>query len=338
MSDYPTVCMETTSPEERRLDVAPEEVFEILGNEIRMGILRALWETYDPLSMDNAISFSSLHDAVAVSDSGQFNYHLDRLRGRYVERTDGGYELRPVGLKLVQSVIAGAGQEGSFEPTAIDVECPRCGGGTELTYDGGRVYHACTECGGHFESDEYPEGTLWGKSFSPAGVAHRDPEALFATLTFLDWPISARLTGNVCPRCSGVLEQSLAVCQDHNSLEDGPCPDCGYSEAIRAHWVCDVCKHHATGSVSGVVKNHPAVVAFLYDHDVDFGYPYSTNSFETVLENEPTKRAITYEQELVSTDPLCVSVRVAYEGDELALSIDGDLNVLEAGRPDDSAR
>jgi hypothetical protein len=326
--------MEITPPEESQPDIAPEEVFEILGNEIRMGTLRALWKAYDPLSTENALSFSELYDAVPVSDSGQFNYHLDKLRGKYVERTDEGYALRPVGLKLVQSVIAGAGQEGTFEPTDIDIECPRCGGGTRLTYDGGRVYHVCTECGGYFESDEYPEGTLWGKSFPPAGVAHRDPEDLFATLTFLDWPMSARLTGNVCPRCSGVLEQSLAVCYDHEPESDEPCPNCGYSEPIRAHWVCAVCKHHATGSVSGVIKNHPAVISFLYEHDVDFGYPYSTNEFETVVENEAVKAEITYDQELVSTDPLRVRVTVAYEGDELVFSLDGDLEVLDVDQAD----
>ena len=320
--------MKSTPLDESQSDIPPEEVFEILGNEIRMGILRALWEAYDPMSTADAVSFSELYEAVPVSDSGQFNYHLDKLRGRYVEQTDEGYTFRPVGLKLVQSVIAGAGQEGRLEPTDIAVDCERCGGDTRLTYDGGRVYHVCTDCGGHFESAEYPDGTLWGKSFSPAGVAHRSPEELFAALTFLDWPMSARLTGNVCPRCSGVLEQSLAVCYDHESWEAEPCPNCGYSEPIRAHWVCATCKHHATGSVSGVVENHPAVISFLYDHDVDFGYPYSTNDFDTVVENEEIKADIDYDQDLVSTDPLRVRVTVAYDGDELALTLDSDLDVL----------
>jgi hypothetical protein len=326
--------MDITPPDEDLPDIAPEEVFEILGNEIRMGILRALWGAYDPLSTENAVSFSDLYDAVAVDDSGQFNYHLDKLRGRYVERTAEGYELRPVGLKLVQSVIAGAGQEGTSGLMDVPAECRLCGGETQLTYDGGRVYHVCTECGGHFESDEYPEGTLWGKSFPPAGVAHRSPEELFATLTFLDWPISARLTGNVCPRCSGVLEQSLAVCDEHDPREEEPCQNCGYSEPIRAHWVCAVCKHHATGSVSGVVKNHPAVISFLYEHDIDFGYPYSQNDFETVAANEPVKREISYEQELVSTDPLRIRVTVSYDGEAVTLGLDGNLNVLDVDRPD----
>jgi len=324
--------MEITLPESQS-DTTPEQVFELLGNEIRMDILRALWAAHDPLADQNTVSFSELYEAVDVDDSGQFSYHLDKLRGRYVEQTESGYTLRPVGLRLVQSVIAGAGQGGGFESADIPVPCPRCGGGTQLTYDGGRVYHVCTECDGHFSSEEYPEGTLWGKSFSPAGVAKRSPAELFATLTFLDWPISARLTGNVCPRCSGVLEQSLAVCHEHNP-GDGPCSSCGYSEPIRAHWVCAVCKHHATGAVSAVVKNHPAVITFLYEHDVDFGYPYSTNDFETVVGNEPVREAITYEQELATTDPPRVRVTVAYDGDELVLTLDGSLDVLETRRTD----
>ena len=330
--------MEFTPPDTEVPDITPEEVFEILGNEIRMGILRALWEAYDPLAEHNGVSFSDLYDAVNVDDSGQFSYHLDKLRGRYVTQTEQGYKLRPVGLKLVQSVIAGAGQEGTFEPTAIDIECPICGGETRLTYDGGRVYHVCTECGGHFQSEGYPEGTLWGKSFPPAGVAHRSPEELFATLTFLDWPMSAKLTGNICPRCSGVLDQSLQICRDHEPRDDGPCPNCGYSEPIRAHWVCAVCKHHATGSVSGVVKNHPAVISFFYEHGIDFGYPYSTNDFETVRENEATKQRITYEQELCGTDPTRICVTVSYDDDELVLTLDEQLNVVELTRSEDSKR
>jgi hypothetical protein len=328
MADRRSNHMEFTSPESAP-DVAPEEVFELLGNEIRMGILRALWEAYEPLAPSNEVSFSALYDAVPVSDSGQFSYHLDRLRGRYVEQTDDGYRLRPVGLKLVQSVIAGAGQEGVFEPKPVAVDCPHCGGDTRLVYDGGRVYHACTECDGSFESDEYPDGTLWGTSFPPAGVAHRDPEELFATLTFLWRPISARLTGNVCPRCSGVLEQSLAVCHDHAPSADSHCPDCGYDDPVRANWVCAVCKHHATSSVSDIVTNHPAVISFLYRHDLDFGYPYSPNEFETVVENQSRREALTYEQTLVSTDPTRVRVTVAHDGDELALTLDGSLDVLD---------
>lgn len=326
--------MEITPPDGEIPDIEPEEVFEILGNEIRMGTLKALWEAYDPLSSANGLSFSALYDAVSVSDSGQFNYHLDRLRGRYVERTDEGYELLPVGLKLVQSVIAGAGQESGFDSAPVATDCPRCGSDTRLTYDGGRVYHVCTECGGQFQSEEYPDGTLWGKSFPPAGLAHRSPEELFATLTFLDWPMSARLTGNVCPRCSGVLDQSLDVCHEHNSAEDTPCPNCGYSKPIRAHWVCAVCKHHATGSVSGVVKNHPAVISFLYEHDIDFGYPYGTNEFETVVDNERVREERTYEQDLVSTDPTRVRVTLAYEDDELVLTLDADLEVVDIDRSD----
>ena len=323
--------MDLSPSEPEAADIAPEAVFEILGNEIRMGILQALWEAYDPLAERGPLSFSELRAAVDVSDSGQFNYHLDKLRDRYVERTDEGYELRPVGLKLVQSVIAGAGQEGDFEPTPVDVACERCGGATELTYDGGRVYHVCTDCGGHFEAEEYPEGTLWGKSFPPAGVAHRDPEELYATLTFLDWPMSAKLTGNVCPRCSGVLEQSLEICDEHVDGK-GPCPDCGYSDEIRAHWVCTVCKHHATGSVSNVVKNHPAVISFYHEHDLDRGYPYGTNEFETVAANESHAAAVAPEQELVSTDPIRIRVSVSRDGDELALTLDENLNVVEMTR------
>ena len=77
---------------------AAEEAFSALGNQTRMQILLALWRAYDPFASDNAVPFSELFEAVGVDDSGQFNYHLGKLRERFVTRRETGYELTPVGL------------------------------------------------------------------------------------------------------------------------------------------------------------------------------------------------------------------------------------------------
>lgn len=310
-------------------NVSPEEVFALLGNETRMQILHALWEAYDPIAEESAVSFSELYDAAEVDDSGQFNYHLDKLRGTYVRRTDAGYEFNPVGLKLVQSVIAGAGQEISFEPVAIDVNCRLCSGDTYLAYEAGKVLHVCADCDGHFDDPAYPDGTLWGTSFPPAGVVDRSPEELFATLSFKTFPVQAMLSGGICPRCNGPLDQSIEVCEEHAPAEDGPCPQCGYTQPFRVNWVCTVCKYHATGSIGETVKNHPAVIAFYYDHDISFGYPYAPNSFDAIREHEQVQRAIEYDEEAVSTDPLRLRVTIEYEDDAISLTLDEELAVLD---------
>ncbi|MFT4933083.1 MAG: DNA-binding transcriptional ArsR family regulator, partial [Natronomonas sp.] len=64
-----------------------EEVFAVLADDTRVAILQALWETED-----YEASFSELRDAVGMRDSGQFNYHLDKLVGPFVAKAEDGYE------------------------------------------------------------------------------------------------------------------------------------------------------------------------------------------------------------------------------------------------------
>ena len=61
--------------------LTPDEAFAVLGNEIRLDIVRVLWNAdaaheYDDVS-DTAetISFSELRRRVDIDDNGKFNYH-----------------------------------------------------------------------------------------------------------------------------------------------------------------------------------------------------------------------------------------------------------------------
>lgn len=73
-----------TAADEGGAGLSPDDAFGLLGNETRLAILQALGDAADPLS------FSELRDRVWVSDSGQFNYHLDQLTGPFVGQTDEG--------------------------------------------------------------------------------------------------------------------------------------------------------------------------------------------------------------------------------------------------------
>ncbi|MCH7660071.1 MAG: helix-turn-helix transcriptional regulator [Euryarchaeota archaeon] len=79
-------------------EIPPEEAFALLGNETRVAIIRELGTADDPRS------FSDLHAAVGVRDSGGFNYHLQKLVGSFVRRTDEGYELSGAGERIHESV------------------------------------------------------------------------------------------------------------------------------------------------------------------------------------------------------------------------------------------
>lgn len=77
------------------------DAFDVLGNDTRLAILFALWDASDHGVSADGLSFSELRKHVDIADSGRFNYHLDKLTDRFIERTDDGYVLRRAGDSLV---------------------------------------------------------------------------------------------------------------------------------------------------------------------------------------------------------------------------------------------
>lgn len=74
--------MPTDAETGRATALPPDDAFDVLGNETRLGILRVLGEADGPLS------FSALFDRVDYDTSGNFSYHLKRLEGHFIRETD----------------------------------------------------------------------------------------------------------------------------------------------------------------------------------------------------------------------------------------------------------
>jgi hypothetical protein len=248
------------------------EAFELLGNETRVAILLSLWEAFDSFAEGtwdptdgNAVPFSELYDRVDYDTTANFSYHLDKLEGRFVRKTDGGYELLPAGHAIVRTIIGVAGsKEAAFEPTEIDLPCPICGDSTAVTYQNQRLYRVCTECDGyHAVNDEYPSGLLMAALANPAGFRNRTAEAIFAAIrTQIFHQYALRVTG-ICPACSGRIETHLHVCDAHDSKTDEPCPACDrqYNPAVR--FVCTVCstgiRPRSRRSACATLRSSPSV-------------------------------------------------------------------------------
>ena len=303
------------------------EAFSILRNETRLAILLALWEAYEPFGAENAVPFTELRERVGIPQGGQFSYHLEQVIGHFVRNTDGGYELRRAGHKLVQTVIAGTGiEEPTLEPTELDVDCFLCGAPTMVTYQDEWLYWICTECDGKFECDDVPGGTLAGGAFDPAGFTDRRPaEMLNAVWT---GGLLHSGLGGVCDACSGPMEGWLHVCDDHTT--EGVCRSCGWRDAVVARFLCAVCKQHHQMVPWWLVINHPAVVAFYYDHGVPLQYEDGV-SFQPRVELNLQAQ---HEQELISEDPPLVRVTIQHEGDKIQLTMDEHLNVIDVTEPD----
>ena len=86
-------------------DETLSENLALLSDERRVAIVRELAAAGAVPGSPVTISFSELLERVGIRDSGQFNYHLGRLRGRFVDRTDEGYRLTPTGAALGETIL-----------------------------------------------------------------------------------------------------------------------------------------------------------------------------------------------------------------------------------------
>lgn len=77
----------------------PDRALSLLSNETRIAILRVLAS-----ADEEVVPFSTLRKRVGVEDSGQFNYHLNRLAGHYIHHTTDGYALCQAGTDALDAI------------------------------------------------------------------------------------------------------------------------------------------------------------------------------------------------------------------------------------------
>lgn len=318
----------TESPLEAAAGVAgPQAVdaFKRVGSTTRLAILLALWEAYEPFSDDNTLSFSELLDRVDYDTSGNFSYHLERLEGHFVESASGGYRLKQAGHKIVRAVIAGTGlTETTLAPTEIGVDCMMCGESLAIVYENEQLYTVCTGCEGKFtQSEERPAGMIMGFAFDPAGLARPSAEEIFAASVFRAMQKFTMQMGGLCPACSGPVDSSIHVCEDHDP--DGICQNCGRRDKIQARWVCGICKNAGHGPPGPNLLLHTRVATFYANRGLDIGY--EANDFPTVVRT--LKAMSNHQQEVISREPLRVRVTIHYGDDQLRLVIDESMSVVE---------
>jgi ribosomal protein S27AE len=263
-----------------------EAAFAAVADELRVRILRELWDADGPLS------FSELREAVGVDDSGRFNYHLGELRGRFVEKTGDGYDLRYAGRRLVGALHSGVyTDEATVEPTAVDGECVRCGGRLEAAYEDEQARVTCTDCGIHVVSVGIP----------PAFVDGREDDLATAIDGYVR-TMSRQFVAGFCSSCRGRTSGRLERDEEH-----GP----------RAVLECERCGNSFHGFVTAAVIDHSEVLSFYRDHGL--------NARDVPI----WEMDWVYEAEL---DGDRAVVTVPLGGDELELTVDDSLSVVAAER------
>ncbi len=294
----------------------PDEAFAAIGNETRVGILKALAGAEEPLA------FSDLHDEVDIRDSGQFSYHLDKLLGHFLEQGDDGYELRRAGRRIVEAILSGAVTDDPvLERSPIDGACHLCGAPREVSFHQERVATYCTECDGIYPEDHVPSwvempadyGFLGFLHLPPAGLEDRTPTEVHRAAR--TWNLSERLPAarGVCPRCSGTLEMSVNICEDHDGDRNDLCSHCDRRYALGSYMQCANCPFSQGGVFSLALLAETELLDFLTAHGINPIAPDSERFNAAIMD---------YEEKIHSRDPLEASVTFSIDGDSLTLPLE----------------
>jgi hypothetical protein len=277
--------------------IAPAEAFAVVGNETRLSILEALW------TLERPAAFSELRREVGMRDSAQFNYHLSKLTGQFVTKTDDGYDFLSPGRAVIQAVLSGTlNQDPEIEPFEIEGECVDCGGPLAARYQDERVLVNCVDC-------DRPHGNF---PFPPGGLEDRSREELMDAFNQRARHLSCLSADGVCPECNGRMET-------HVDRPDGDFLDL---DVVVVH-ECARCEYEIVSSVGLALLDDAEVVAFYRDHGIDLNQvPFWT------LEWCVTDRHTT----VVSDEPWQVEITVPVEDEELVVTMDDDLAVLETDR------
>ena len=303
----------------------PGDAFGLIAHETRIDILRVLATTD---RAERPVEFSEILDQIDGVRSAKFNYHLNELKGQFVERTDEGYDFRRPGRRVAQAILSGAVTGNRLsELTDVEQDCHHCDGSLEVMYHDERIAIYCADCSGTYASssyqdqhDEIPDGYgfLGLHDLPPAGMAgHTPTEALEEAHK---WALMDTLSmiSDSCPRCSSRFDWWVDVCEDHRG-GTRCCDRCGYRHAVVHTAHCQNCTFDSRLPYGMILAGATELQSFLTSRGFNL-LEESYRDFSLVFKN--------YEEEIIATDPLEVSFTFTLDGDDISLTVDGERSVL----------
>ncbi len=279
-------------------DLTPAEAFGVIANETRLDILEALWE-----AADRPVRFSELFTDTELDDSAQFNYHLQQLTDKFVVKTEAGYDLSHTGGQVIRALRAGTYTHSpDIEPFGVSGDCTRCTGPLMAAYEDEQFTITCQDC-----------GKAHGKySFPPGGLEDRTEEEIATAFDERVRHLHCLAADGVCPECAGRMHTTLS--------RQG---ECCLDVSLRAEHICERCRHTLCSPVGLVLLDEAPVVAFYDDHDITLtDRPYWTlpwcvdDSYYSVE----------------SSDPWRIAVSIPLDDEQLRVTLDGDLQVIDTDR------
>jgi DNA-binding transcriptional ArsR family regulator len=301
------------------------EAFGLLADETRLAILLALWEAMDPIPPPSGagLSFSELRKRVGMRHGRQFNYHLGKLVGQFIEKTDAGYTLTTSAERILSVLLAGTLTDApGFADEQIDAACMLCGTPTVVDYSNSILTQRCPSCDGVTQESTEPSGVIAREYRPPVGLANRTPREFVQDGKTWHRHRRHAFIERTCPDCSGTVTATVHVCDDHDSHNLTVCGHCDKVHEIDASFVCDVCKSSMRTGVWNTVLTDVAVIAFFYEHGLD------TKALEDRLAYGVLYQAV--ERVVVHSEtPMEILVTVELDGDRLDVTLDDEARIID---------
>jgi len=281
--------------------VEPATAFAALGDPIRVAVLEALAEDRRDDPEEPGLAFSELRKRVGVRDSGRFRYHLETLRGPFVEQADdGSYRLTYAGSEVVTAIVAGTYTErATLGPTDLDSDCELCGAGAVGSYEDGVLSVRC--------ANDHP---LFVWSLPPNAASDATLRELVRTATLdLYQTVETTRTGT-CPDCYAGIDTRVE-------------PTDGAGQPYRFRARCEACGSVLDVPAGCCLVGHPEVEALYRRHgrSIREGYWWE-------LEFARADASV----ERVDDDPLALRVAIAVGDERLRATVDdaGAVREIEA--------
>ncbi|WP_218148971.1 DUF7351 domain-containing protein [Halogranum rubrum] len=224
-------------------EMDPVDAFAALSDPIRVETIRVLASEFRTSPDDPVLAFSTLRRRVGVDDPGQFLYHLKRLLGTFVEKTDAGYRLTEAGHAAVAAMVAGTyTRDVTLGPTPLDSDCPLCAADVVARYAEGVLSVTCRR--------DHP---LFVWSLPPNAAADAElTELVDVARLHLSHVVELLLAGS-CPSCWSAATTRIEGLGDETA-------------SLRFTATCDTCGARVVGPVGFAVLGHAAVDAFYHRH------------------------------------------------------------------------
>lgn len=306
-------------------DTDIDRLLGLLGNDVRMSIVRSLWERFDfdqyVAQEQDPTSFSTLFQGSPTDDSGNFNYHLNQLESVLVESVDDGYLLTPLGFNLMHTIDRNATFEyREIAPTEVDFRCPFCDGTLEGSYERELVGLRCRDCpglgsGGNITYVRIPANGVHGLGLNEL-------------LDLAAMKLEQRVTTSyhtTCWECNAEMERSVDICEDHEeSGPDGLCETCELRMGAMVDVRCSNCGIEGHGPLLEYALIDSELRSFFRDHDVHPGNVGHMRSRITGLS------ACT--EEVLDADRPTVEYRFRIDDDEIRLRLKNEDPVTVSSR------